>query len=296
MPATNTPSVSVILATANRGELLGQAICSVLAQTGSEFELLVMDCGSEGETEAVVRDFEDDRIRYFYLEQADRAAACAEGIRRSRGKWLAFMDVHALWQPQFLSALTQALELAGPETGVAYAGAVIQNPAGEDTRWLPQGHFPQGRVARDLFAGPCIAPASLLVQSSLIQPLCQSTQRFWLHNDDVMSLWLSAKTAFVPVKQRLLILRVMDGHQARGLDPLDTVRGDALIRAMSELPGMVPGRYGRRCLARFHGRCADHSASTGQVGAAFGSALRALLYTPFSVSAWSRVLKMAVGA
>lgn len=296
MSGSGKPDISVILATANRGDVLGSAVADVLAQTELSLELLVMDCGSADATETVVRGFADDRVRYFFLERAGRAAACAEGIRRSLGRRLIFMDVHAQWLPSLLATLVLALDQAGTETGVVYAGAECHDGEGDTYLRLPQSDYPQGRVSRALFAGPCIAPASMLVSATLLQPLTQSTQRFWLQNEDFLSLWLSAKTAFVAVPQRLVTLKDIEGQQARGLDPVSSMRGDALIRAMSDLPGMVPGRYGRRCLAGFYGHCAGQAASSGNSGLAMTHALRALLYTPFSIKAWGRVMKMAVGS
>lgn len=288
--------VSIILATANRAEALQNALATVFAQTLTEFELLVLDCASEDTTEAVATTTQDSRVRYFYLEQADRAGACAEGLRRARGQKVVFMDVHASWQPQCLAVLNQALTDAPGEVGAAYAGAECQDEAGEAFLWLPDTNYPEGRISKALFAGPCIAPASMLVRAELLKPLQQVNRRSWLRNDDVLSLWLSAKTAFVPVPQRLVTLRELNGHQARGIDPVAQNRGSALFQAMSELPGIVPGHYGRRCIASFHGRCAEKAAHSRHTSSAIGHALRALLYTPFSFRAWRLLVRMAARA
>jgi glycosyltransferase involved in cell wall biosynthesis len=62
-----TPLVSVILPTYNRASLLGRAIRSVLAQTYTNLELIVVDDCSPDATRDVVRSFDDPRLRYLRM-------------------------------------------------------------------------------------------------------------------------------------------------------------------------------------------------------------------------------------
>ena len=87
--------VSVVMITRNRAEVLSRAIDSVLHQTHTNFELLVIDDASEDETANVVARYthSDSRVRYYYLsEQAGPCAARTYGVKLARGDYIALAD------------------------------------------------------------------------------------------------------------------------------------------------------------------------------------------------------------
>ncbi len=89
---SGTPFFSVIIPTFNRAHLLAKAIQSVLDQTFTDWELIVVDDGSTDETAAVVRSFGDGRIRYFFKDNEERSAARNHGIEHSCGIFISFLD------------------------------------------------------------------------------------------------------------------------------------------------------------------------------------------------------------
>ncbi len=99
--------ISVIIPTYNRASLVKRAIRSVLSQTYSPLEVIVIDDGStDGTAELINQHFlqQDYRttIRYFRQENEGISAARNQGIRRSKGEWLAFLDSDDEWLPQKL--------------------------------------------------------------------------------------------------------------------------------------------------------------------------------------------------
>jgi glycosyltransferase involved in cell wall biosynthesis len=116
------PAVSVILPTYNRAALLGRAIRSVLGQSYTDFELLVIDDGSTDETSNVVADFRDRRIRYISLAHNTGAGAARNvGIRMARGKFLAFQDSDDEWLPSKLVKQMSAFERGSVRLGMVYS-------------------------------------------------------------------------------------------------------------------------------------------------------------------------------
>lgn len=86
------PLVSVIMPAYNAEEFIAEAITSVLSQTHGELELLVVNDGSTDGTEAVVRSFNDPRIRYFQKENGGIGSARNMALDHMRGDFLCFCD------------------------------------------------------------------------------------------------------------------------------------------------------------------------------------------------------------
>ena len=82
--------VSVVIPCYNHAQFLQQAIESVLAQSYSNFEIIVVDDGSTDDTAEVVR--RCSPVRYVYQENAGRSSARNTGLRDSRGEFLVFLD------------------------------------------------------------------------------------------------------------------------------------------------------------------------------------------------------------
>lgn len=94
----SSPKISVIITTYNRPELLPRAIESVLNQTYTNLECIVVDDASETETTAVIEEFDDDRLRY-YEHGVNRGLSTARntGIKHAEGQYIAFLDDDDEW-------------------------------------------------------------------------------------------------------------------------------------------------------------------------------------------------------
>lgn len=105
MKSTNNeqPLVSVIMPTYNHGKFIGKAIDSVLNQTYSNIELIVIDNFSEDDTENIAASYTDNRIIYLkFKNNGIIAASRNHGIKHSHGEYIAFLDSDDLWHKQKL--------------------------------------------------------------------------------------------------------------------------------------------------------------------------------------------------
>jgi glycosyltransferase involved in cell wall biosynthesis len=109
------PKFSAIIPTYNRGYILEKSINSVLAQTCTDYELIVVDDGSTDHTSQLVRSILEggrpgtERIRYLRQEQQGKSAALNHGLRNAAGEWIAFLDSDDLWLPDKLEWQLRAL-------------------------------------------------------------------------------------------------------------------------------------------------------------------------------------------
>lgn len=142
---TATPKVSVIIPTYNRGYIIGKSINSVLEQTCTDYELIVVDDGSTDDTPELVRRIVKsgrpgtDRIRYVRQEQGGKSNALNHGLRLATGEWIAFLDSDDEWLPDKLERQSGALQLF-PNCDVCFTDArYTNNPKLDTTAFLRAG-------------------------------------------------------------------------------------------------------------------------------------------------------------
>lgn len=105
-----TPLVSVIIPTFNRAHLIGETIQSVIAQTYTHWELIIMDDGSSDHTQKVVDSFHDARIFYYWNPHKDALGAVRNlGIQKANGQLIAFLDSDDIWRSDKLNLQVKLL-------------------------------------------------------------------------------------------------------------------------------------------------------------------------------------------
>lgn len=137
------PEVSVIVPLYNESSRIARALSSVLAQTFSNFEVIVVDDGSTDDGVEVVRRFDDPRIRLIQQRNQGVSAARNRGIGAARANLVAFLDSDDEWRPDFLSKVID-LSNKYPDAG-AYATAVsllnLKSAKRQQFRLLPSTHW-----------------------------------------------------------------------------------------------------------------------------------------------------------
>ena len=119
----NYPTVSVIIPTYNRAHLIARAILSVLNQTFQDFELIIVDDSSTDNTEEVVNNFNDKKIRYIqHKVNKGGAAARNTGIKAAKGEFIAFQDSDDEWLPEKLEKQMKVFKTSSAKVGVVYTG------------------------------------------------------------------------------------------------------------------------------------------------------------------------------
>lgn len=104
----NKPFFSIVIPTYNRGDLIGRCIDSIIAQTYSNWEAIIVDNYSEDNTEEVVMSYNDERIRFIKNNNYGIISVSRnKAIEISKGDWICFLDSDDSWYPQKLEVLTK---------------------------------------------------------------------------------------------------------------------------------------------------------------------------------------------
>jgi GalNAc5-diNAcBac-PP-undecaprenol beta-1,3-glucosyltransferase len=102
---------SVIIPTYNRAHLVAETVDTVLQQTYSHFEVIIVDDGSTDNTGPVIRQKygADARVKYFYKQNEERGAARNFGLQQAKGDYAVFFDSDDRMLPHYLETLNQTI-------------------------------------------------------------------------------------------------------------------------------------------------------------------------------------------
>lgn len=130
----NDPTVSVVIPAYNHERFVVEAVHSVLMQTLSDLELIIIDDGSTDRTGERAQSFRDERLHYFRQENQDAYNAINNGLRRCRGGYLAILNSDDVYAPNRLERLVATAE----ETGAHFLFTQVE-PIDEFSRPIPAG-------------------------------------------------------------------------------------------------------------------------------------------------------------
>jgi len=158
------PKVTVLMTLYNKGEFVGETVESILNNTFSDLELLVVDDASTDNGLEVVRSFNDPRIRILTsTKNTGRAAAANRGYDAATGEYIAVVDADDLVDPERFQKQVVFMD-ANPDIGAL--GSAIQGFGANDSlfRWKEDDTYNRGRL---LFGLPVSYPAAMIRRSIL---------------------------------------------------------------------------------------------------------------------------------
>jgi glycosyltransferase involved in cell wall biosynthesis len=205
----NTPTVSVIVPSYNRADLLAEALASVIDQTFQDFEIVIVDDGSEDHSLEVIESFrrKDPGRIHLHLHPGHANLGIQEshrlGIEKARGRILAFLDNDDRWTPNYLQAKVDILD-SRPEVGVVFSPyrVVGEKLFGLDMmlrQWLLRPTIRKGRPFDNfgnLLQFNNVASFSCFVTRSELLADLPPLSRESLLFDWWVLLWLSTRTQF----------------------------------------------------------------------------------------------------
>jgi glycosyltransferase involved in cell wall biosynthesis len=178
----NSPQFSVIIPVYNHAAHLRETLASVLAQTCRDFEIVIVNDGSTDDPGAVVKQFQDARIKFFEQENRGATAARNTGMRASRAEWIAFLDADDRWHPEKLEQHAAFLA-QHPEIDASYNARFELNYSAATVRelWRP----PRVVTLSDLVMGFPFAPSDLIVRRAWAFRVNLFDERYHFYGDDL---------------------------------------------------------------------------------------------------------------
>ena len=206
------PTVSVIIATYNYGSYLPAALDSVLAQTFTDWEAIIVDDASTDNTSEVVRPYlSDARVRYHRTDHLGAAGARNVAIGLARGSFLAILDADDRWLPGKL-ARQMGLFRDNPELGVVYTRRLIADEQGHVLRAC-QEELCRGQVLSRLFLLNFVCFSSAVIARQALERIGLFDTRCEPSEDYDLLLRIGAYYPFDYIDEPLVVYRMHDALQ-----------------------------------------------------------------------------------
>ena len=279
------PHVSVVIPVFNAAPLIGSALRSVFAQTFSDFEVIVVDDGSEDREQlmAALAEF-SGRVQYIRQSNGGPAKARNTGVAHAAGELVAFLDADDEWLPEKLERQV-AYFRDYPETGLLHTDVVDATPRGHETDGPPKRAFCE-LYHTDFF----IKTLTVMMPRRVLLDIGGFDERREIHVED-WDLWLR-----VAVNHPLGYISTPLAYHRRGglmssqidrtyeAQALVMAKSQALCRQACPLHGQNPARCDR---TRRHVLHRDWGHSRLEVGDRRGARAqfrRALAYDPLDAA------------
>lgn len=191
------PKVSIIIPTYKHRDWVIETLNSVLAQTFSDYEILLINDGSPDDTASVVAPLvkrHGNVIRYFEQQNAGQANARNFGISHARGEFIALLDDDDLWPEDKLAWQVDVLR-GDPDVVMVYGGMqLIDSAHAADTGKLDPGpDAPTGQIREQLLRRNRIwSPGQTLIRASALSRIGGLDETIWGADDWDLYIRLAA--------------------------------------------------------------------------------------------------------
>lgn len=281
------PRVSIIVPTYNRSTFLQDAFNSVLAQTYTDWEVVLVDDGSTDQTRSIVRAVAPafgGRLHYVYQSNHGLPAARNTAIRHAKGDLLALLDSDDMWLPRRLEL---GVRLMDSDSGIGLVhgkvariddhGAFIEYPPSPPRKYLT------GRMARHiytrrahllcptiLFRKECISRVGFFDESPIMAPTC----------DRDMWFRIAEHYRIAYIDEVIARYRISGDSMSRNLDRMLTSAAAFITKHQSSKAlGLLSTR---KALGRLYRERGDSTFDAGQIQQSWSWYLKAIRCYPFS--------------
>lgn len=234
-PISEMPTISVIIPAYNAERTILETIASVQKQTFSDFELIVINDGSNDRTLELLNTIQDTRLKVFSYSNGGLPTARNRGISHATGEFITFLDADDLWTPDKLELQLAALQ-QHPGAGVAYSWTHYMNEKGESFH-AGKPVFYEGNVYGKLLIGNFLDSGSNpLIRRQAIDSVGEFDPTLKSCEDWEYWLRLAARWHFVVVPKPQILYRQTSGAMSSQIEVMEKYHLIVIERAFQSVP------------------------------------------------------------
>lgn len=295
MNAYISPLVSIIMPTYNRANYIVETIESICNQTYTHWELLVLDDGSDDNTEELIAGIKDSRIRYYKFQRTNiKGRLQVAGIEHANGSLISFMDSDDLWHPEKMERQVQAL-LQYPEAGFSITGGYNFKELGVACEYFYKKR--EGSHFGDIFIPFCKGEISCFTQAIIIWKKYVEDKTLFNTSQTSAEIMLIGTLAY---RHKCIVLydnlfyRRLHAVNHSSLSWIDNFNDGIEQMKHFEKNGMLSHSIARRVFFKSYLRFGERAIYYKKWGLALHSFYQAWLNKPFSIIPLKKMGKLLV--
>lgn len=254
--------VSIVIPTHNRATYLIRAIQSVLNQTFTDLEVIVVDDGSTDNTAQLVRALGDSRLYLVQQSQQERATARNTGFGHARSEFIAFLDDDDLWKPTMVESALKGFDRH--EVGVVYSSWRFIDGSDHVLPQAARRPGKRGAVLRDLLFDFRFPTSAALIRRASMEQVGEFDRELVPVEDWDLWIRLAARgSEFEFVSEPLLLYRLHDQNSTKALEQVERGARKLFDKTFAGLDGAYADAR-REALARLDFRSAVKRFGIGQ--------------------------------
>jgi glycosyltransferase involved in cell wall biosynthesis len=258
MPASVAPKISVLLPVYNAEPYLAETIDSVLAQTFSDFELIIINDGSTDRSADIIRSYSDKRIRFIEQQNMGLSATLNKGIALARGEYIARQDNDDISLPERFRKQADYLDAHPSAMLLGTSAEIIDDKGCRTGRTLDHQKSSVGLKYNLLFNNPFVHSSVMFRKAVIV-----SAGDYRVNNDFFEDYDLWSRIARVGdvanLKERLLLYREVQSSMSRTTsDYMQRVINQSISNILYYCPGLPKQKVGE-CVSYISGtaECRD---------------------------------------
>lgn len=205
MIGAQVSEVSIIIPTYNRASSLKRTLISIINQTYTDYEVIIVSNGSTDNTKDIVDQFQDERLKYIFQKGSGSPASPRNtGIKSSKGDYIAFCDDDDLWLPEKLEKQIAFLK-KNANYGICYTRMRRFN---EELEWInPDDETIESTNSQRLLYRNTVPLSSIIIRKSVFKngEYFDEDKKIFGSEDYELLLRLSKKTNFFCLSEYLLL-------------------------------------------------------------------------------------------
>jgi len=211
--------ISIIMNCYNGEQYLKEALESVTKQTYKNWELIFWDNQSTDKSASIFKSYTDSRFKYYYAPtHTDLGEARKEVIKKTTGKWIAFLDVDDMWLPDKLSEQIKIINSCKHNNiGLVYGKTYFLEMKGKNKNYFiyqrKDGKLFEGKILRDLLhEGNFIPFLTAIVSKKAYEEVGGFSSDYKFAPDYYLSISIAEKYIVKAVKKRIAVYRLHSGN------------------------------------------------------------------------------------
>ncbi len=286
--------VSIITPTYNRADFIGEAIKSVLSQTITDFELLIVDDGSQDDSREIIQKFvdQDSRVKYFYQENQGQSVARNLALGKAGGEFICFLDSDNYWPENRLEKSLAAFEKF-PDADIVYGDCITINEAGDIISHDNMKRY-SGRVAALLLKDNFISMNTTMTRRKCFNEMGGMSGKRRVADDYDLWLKFSAKYVFQYIPEYLAYYRVMENQISSNKRLRFETNEKIVLDFVSAYPDALTPKERKEGLAAFYCRKARYYAAHISKKEALPALLKAARLQPFALNLYRTAFRVVM--